>query len=115
MTSNDQYLFERTPSVRYNAYGVTRDTTLKIASGIVVMPVGSQVVKRDVYFGNFFTSGCKPVVVVGLLSNGENKITVSAQGLAQSTPGHEGFRIISINHSGKINNTHHVSWIAVGF
>lgn len=115
MVGNDQYLFERQPKIRYNAYGVTRDTTLKIASGVVVMPTGSEVTKKLVYFGNFFTAGCQPVVLVSLVTNSEKRITVSAQGLNQIAPGHEGFKIVSADHVGKINNIHYVSWIAVGY
>lgn len=115
MVANDQHLYERLPKVRYNAYGLTRDTTLRIASGVVVMPTGAEVVRKQVYFGNFFTAGCQPVVLVSLISNGEKRITVSAQGLNQVAPGHEGFRIISADHVNKVKNTHYVAWLAVGY
>jgi len=111
MVQNDLYLYERQPKVRYNAYGVTRDTTLKIASGVVVMPI----VTKQVYFGSFFTAGSQPVVLVSLISNGEKRITVSAQGLNQLAPGHEGFQIISADHTGSITKTHYVTWLAVGY
>lgn len=63
MTSNEEYLFEQTPRIVYNANSLKKEGGMKIIAGIVPIPIqaeGSQFV--DVYFGTVFSSGCNPVV-----------------------------------------------------
>lgn len=63
MANNDQWLFENMARVRYSAGGLTRDSGLKIAAGKTAYPATqSDWIDVFVYFGTFFSAGCKPVV-----------------------------------------------------
>lgn len=64
MCNNTQYLFDRSPRIRYATNGITRDTGLKVLAGKTSYPtVQANYVYLPVYFGSFFSSGCRPVVV----------------------------------------------------
>lgn len=83
MANNTQFLFERSPKMRYAAAGLTRDTGLKILAGKTPYPANT----RDwsdarVYFGSFFTAGCKPIVtaVVGDIQAGGLRKYISLRG-----------------------------------
>ena len=68
--NNIQYIFERSPRMRYTAPNgegaLTRDTSLKIISGKTPYPLENTRDYLDVhvYFGSFFSAGCKPIVQV---------------------------------------------------
>lgn len=71
MTNNDQWLFENTPRIRYNAAGITRDQSLKVMSGKTPFTISSIDYENvNVYFGSFFSAGCKPVVTAVVETTG---------------------------------------------
>lgn len=125
MTANDQYLFERTPTVYYNANGVSKRTGgMKIASGVLIVPANKKVsaVSKDYHFGSFFSQGCRPVVTTGMcmVSGGRYHITIAGLGGTSALPDHRGvrFRVIANDISPKNNKINHkvyISWTAVGY
>lgn len=64
MANNDQWLFENSPRIRYNANGLVRDASLKVMAGKTPFTVNTATNYEyiNVYFGSFFSAGCKPVV-----------------------------------------------------
>lgn len=63
MANNDQWLFENTPRLRYSVNELTRDGGIKMISGkTVYSQVDREYLDVFVYFGSFFTGGCKPIV-----------------------------------------------------
>lgn len=72
MCNNTQYLFDRSPRVRYSNSGVTRDNGVKIISGkSAYSPDNTRnYTYVNVYFGSFFSAGCNPAVTASLEAAG---------------------------------------------
>lgn len=123
MTSNDQYLFERTPTVYYNSYGVNKRTGgMKIAAGVVVIPSNRKksAVSKNYNFGSFFAQGCKPIVTTGMSMNSGGRYHIVIKGFGSMTPDHRGFRVNVIANEQtwkktRINTRIYVNFIAVGY
>lgn len=122
MTSNDQYLFENQPNAFYNAHGIKKTTGLKIMAGYTVIRSGkSRHYEREVYFGNFFSVGCKPIIVTGLVIQKQSRIHCVLRGLrGEYWPDHRGFTAVvdtdEINP--KTNYFHYgvnVQFLAIGY
>lgn len=121
MTQNDQWLFENTPRMLYTGFNQRRTEGMKIASGILLCnpnPYGVQ--QHVVYFGSFFSEACTPVVVTGLMHQGEVRITFGVKGIGQTYVDHRGFEILggAINHNANwkaMTKQFWVTWIAVGY
>lgn len=122
MTSNDQYLFENQPNAFYNAHGIKKTTGLKIMAGYTVIRGGkSRHYEREVYFGNFFSVGCKPIIVTGLVIQKQSRIHCILRGLrGEYWPDHRGFTAVvdadEINP--KTNYFHYgvnVQFLAIGY
>jgi hypothetical protein len=76
MCNNTQYLYDRSPRIRYSVNGLVRDTGLKLISGKTpYAPTNTDYKDVPVYFGTFFSAGCHPVVtaVVGDSASGLRK------------------------------------------
>jgi hypothetical protein len=94
MTSNDQWLFENSPRIRYSVNGLTRDNGIKIISGKTFFaPAPIQHDYLDIYFGNFFSAGSHPVVtaVVEAGTGGLGRKHVTINGFGGEID-HRGFR-----------------------
>jgi len=121
MTSNDQYLFDHMPRALYRAYGVRRDTGIKVAGGLCLIkaskrPTGTNTVN----FGSFFSSRCDPIVTTGVVNSQQDRIFVAINGLGKPQPDNRGFRVrVSVNAAHKkhqkIKRRFYVSWIALGY
>ncbi len=111
MTANTRYLFERAPKLYYKGYGVKRTSGIKIAAGTVPVPAkktGIQAV--NVYFGSFFTSGAKPIVVTGIVAPEDRRISVTCNGISgpNYVPDHRGFiATIALTATSDKNNYFH--------
>ena len=65
MVNNTQWVYENMPRMLYSAYGVKKADSVKIIAGTAVVPANNQSwASVIVSFGNYFTPGCKPVVVM---------------------------------------------------
>jgi hypothetical protein len=123
MTNNDQWLFENSPRMLYNAFGVKRTSQVKIASGVLVFPpMAAMSAGKKVYFGNFFTAGCRPVITTGMVYGNEYRIHVGMRGVDYTQfPDHRGFHVqISMDHStvqkyNRLTRSCYLQWIACGY
>lgn len=124
MTSNDQWMFENFPRIKYEAFGVKRTSAMKIATGIRSFSKSKYtMVFGRVYFGGFFSTGCRPVVVsTPLTRNGQRRLYTVNDGIGTNLhPDHRGFAIGLINNpinpKSKLGITYttYVHWIAVGY
>lgn len=122
MANNDQWLYENTPRMMYTAFEQKRTEGLKIASGILLCspnPAGFQ--QHVVYFGSFFSESCTPVVVTGLMHQGEVRITFGVKGIGTQYVDHRGFEILggaipSNAYTWKaMTKQFWITWIAVGY
>lgn len=66
LANNSQFLFDRTPRVRYASGNLVRDNAVKVLAGKTAFPVKKTAdwANINVYFGNFFTAGSHPIVTV---------------------------------------------------
>jgi len=123
LANNQQWLFENTPRVRYSASGLTRDSGTKILSGKINYGTSpGDAVEMLVYFGNFFTAGCNPNVVITVQTNGgwlrKFGTIRSLQGLAAPID-HTGFIVHVTTHERAVPANFEaggwVHWQAVGY
>lgn len=65
MANNEQWLFENMAKMRYATQALTRDAGVRVISGKTPFGTttgGASAIDTHIYFGSFFTAGCKPVV-----------------------------------------------------
>lgn len=123
MTSNTRYLFERAPKLYYNSYSVKKDTGIKIACGTTTIAPrkGQHYYSKNVYFGSFFTAGCKPVVVTSVTSPYNRRMILSQWGIQGTgyVPDHRG--VVVCVATATMEKAHYlakqvyVNWIAMGY
>jgi len=115
MASNDQYLFENTPRIRYNAYGLGRDQGHKILTGTLLFTPFTTQIEKTQSFGTFFSTACKPVITMGVIANYGHLFPI-ARGFDNLVPDHRGF-ICRVNTQigGYMGENFYVHWQALGF
>lgn len=95
MANNDQWLFENTPRVRYTLLdgSLTRDTGGKILAGKALFGASpNDWSERTIYFGNFFSAACKPIVQVTIETTGTHlRKYASIRGISGAEVDHRGF------------------------
>lgn len=124
MTSNDQYLFERMPSIYYNGpTGIKRSSGgLKILAGCAVIQknLKRESAIKDFHFGSYFSQGCRPVITTGMTADTPGRYSVMMTGFGQDRPDNRGvrFKVFSNTWKGKgpkIYRRIYVYFIAVGY
>ena len=123
MAQNSRYLLERAPKLYYNAYGVKKDTGVKIACGVTTVPATKgTAVTVTVNFGAFFSTGTRPVPVTSLTSRGNLRVieTLYGFGGVASVPDHRGFncRVAATEIYGASKNIPYplyLNWLACGY
>lgn len=106
MAANDEWLFQNMPKAVYNAAGVKRAAGLKIMAGSSPYPAANADYARVVTnFGNYFSAGCKPVVVATVASGFSDRKYV----MVQSLDGHE-----QIDHRGFVSWVSSYYWLVDG-
>lgn len=121
MVSNDNWLRDNMMRGRYAANGVTRETGLRMASGLALITSGKAASKtRGVGFGSYFSESCKPIVTTGIVSAAQRQIYVTIDGPGtKPQPTRDGFQVHvfvnSRNRRKKISRNFYVSWHALGY
>lgn len=121
MANNEQWLFENMPAMYYTGPQIKRTGGLKIAAGRLPFPSTKQgYIDMNVYFGNFFTSGCNPVVTTTVHSYYRGRKFASVMGLGGATNiDSRGFMavICAVEPVGQDNSIHGgiLNWMAVGY
>lgn len=121
MVSNDNWLRENMLSGQYKGHGVSKTTGVKIVSGLVMMPAGkANQVTKNVNFGNFFSTSCRPIVTTGIVSSFHRMIFATIDGPGSALhPTNQGFQVHvyvdSTSKTKKISRSFYVSWLAIGF
>lgn len=120
LANNGQWLFENMPRARYTAHGVRRAEGVRIACGLCLVPAGTVPnYDREVYFGDFFSSGCMPIVTTAFVSN-QRRVWVTIAGLGRFHPDDRGFQVhVTMGSDNPENDQLHkdayVSWQAMGY
>lgn len=122
MVNNDQWLFENTPRVRYNYLegGLVRDSGAKILAGKALFGASTNDwTERTIYFGNFFSAACKPIVTVTVeVTNNSMRRYASVRGLNGSEIDNRGFLCHISTQEGKfwpVDAWGLIHYTAIGF
>lgn len=120
MCNNTQYLFDRSPRIRYAVGGVTRDTGLKVLSGKTAFSPDNtkNYLYVNVFFGSFFSAGSNPVVTASIEPTGGSmhRSHMIVTGLAGGPIDQTGFiGVIAIEAATTIGSGGWVNWTAVGY
>ena len=93
MAENDRKLRNLIPTMLFKSAGVNKSTGLKVLAGTVISPPSmTRSQNQDVYFGNFFSVGCNPVVVAQNASERWRAVHLGTHGLGKTpNPSHVGF------------------------
>lgn len=94
MASNEQYLAEQMPKMYYNAFGVKKTTGVKVMAFTATFGTNkAHKATTDVYFGNFFSPGCVPVITVGNNTYPQTRFHVEYRGLSATRVDHRGMKL----------------------
>lgn len=121
MVSNDNWLRDNMMRGQYGANGVTRETGIRMASGLALITSGKAASKsRSVSFGTYFSESCKPIVTTGIVSSSQRQIYATIDGPGNKPqPTRDGFAVHvfvnSKNKKKKISRNFYVSWHALGY
>lgn len=119
-SNNMRYLFENNPRIRYEREPIiTRDSGLKILAGkTAYLWTDTDYTDVTVYFKNFFSPGCKPVVTATIETLGfKLRKLVTVRGFGTEVD-HRGFWAHVSDHetvAPRIEAWGLVCWIAVGY
>lgn len=123
ITANQQWIFENFPRTKYDAFGVKRTSAMKIACGAVLLGSTKYGMRfKTVYFGTFFSTGCRPIIMTNVLSRyGARRLYANLDGFGSAIhPDHRGFNI-ALNPDPRGNGKYRVwksvwvHWMAIGF
>jgi len=123
LANSVQWVHDNTPRAKYRqGHASSRTQGVKILSGKKQFP---KMPKKDshtysINFGNFFSSGCRPMITTGVNSSTQNNIFVTFRGFKDVMPDHNGMYLeIQVGEANgeksKINETMHIHYIAVGY
>lgn len=121
MVDNDNYLRDNMTRSQYGANGITKTTGVKIASGLALITARKgRSATRSVFFGNYFSDGCKPIVTTGTVSISQRMIWVTHYGPGSNLiPTRDGFTVfVYVDTETKkknITRNFYVSWHALGY
>jgi hypothetical protein len=120
LSNNIQFLFERGAKIRYKNEdaNLTRDASLKVLAGKTAYPiVSANYIYQPVYFGSYFSAGCKPVVTATVEApSGGHRNRVMVYGLSGGEIDNIGFQaVVTTEAVSTIGPSGWVHWIAVGY
>lgn len=122
MSENIRKLRNRIPTMLFKSGGINKTTGLKILGGSVISnPSGIVSQNTDIYFGNFFSVGCNPIVIPSFYSERLRAMNVGVHGLGKTpAPNHVGATIFLMYDGnkgldGKITVPIQIVWIAMGW
>lgn len=124
MATNDQALFEMKPATAIKHVGASRDKGMKILAGSqLFQPSLTWATTHDIYFGNFFSAGCSPVVIPTIYGYPQTATYVHPKGLGGTQlPDHRGFGIYVRSNEraghglgGTLTRPYYIAYIAIGF
>lgn len=122
MCNNTQFIFDRTPRVRYTNEKLVRDQSIKVLAGKTAYAQSDEDNEWvTISFGNFFSAGCVPVVTATAEPLGYfRRMAIAVSGLDFNNLDNSGFQAIVWNgevaaSNIKIDSTGWIHWVAVGY
>jgi hypothetical protein len=100
-----------------------KSSGVKVAAGVALIPPKKATSQKiRIHFGSFFTTGCKPVVTLGIMSPHNGRLIPTMHGISgiNHVPDHRGLiaRICVSEFNSKVNyfvKRGYLNWIAVGY
>jgi hypothetical protein len=117
MTNNDQWLFENTPRMLYNAYSINKPSGIKIMASVVVLAPSKTLYYSGVFnFGSFFSANSRPIVVptVNPIGGAGHGYTSNVIGIGMPSPDYRGFTVL-VAARAVTSQRLYVPFIAVGW
>ena len=118
MGNNEQWLFENSPKMYYDAYNIKKPSGVKIMAGILVLAGSTTKIQTGTFFfGSFFSSGSHPIVVTSVVpkdGGGDYSTTlrsVDANGLID----YRGFRATTFSGRTAEPAGLYIHFVAVGW
>jgi len=121
MSNNDNWLRSHRVEGLYRAPGARHNTWVKMASGYVIIPASKRArANNEVYFGEFFSPGCHPIVTTGIISQRNRLVFLTVNGFGKLDPDRRGFKVfvrVQAKHkkNQRIARGLHIHWTAVGY
>lgn len=122
MAENTRKLRNMLPKALFKSGGINKDTGLKIMAGSsVALPSNNRGQTNDILFGNFFSVGCNPIVVVQTYSEIQKILHVGVHGLGNSpAPTNVGASVYLYydgpsGAAGSVDYPVQIAWIALGW
>lgn len=118
-SNNIRWLFENSPRIRYDRDPIIKDSSVKILAGKTIFRTSTaDWVETQIYFKNFFSPGCRPVVTATVEPLGTHmRKLVTVKGFGGEID-HRGFvahlsvqeRVAKVVEASGL-----IDWIAVGY
>lgn len=121
LVENSEFLFYNTPRALYTLPGITRVEGVKIASGRGIITARPEdTAGLTISFGNFFSSGCEPIITTGISANNEVAIFCVVNGISTELPDNTGFQVeVNVATSNAANDRFvqnvYINWMAMGY
>lgn len=119
MVDNTRLLYERTPTFKVNSHGVIKESGLRVLATTLQFPrTTSDSQWQSLYFGNFFSPGCRPVISLGYNVGPHKRMYATFNGLGSNShwPDHRGIDIIVVSHhTAGFKYVTNVNVIAIGW
>lgn len=122
MAQNDEALFQMKPQAALKHAGVTKNRGIRILAGSqLYQPTNTWATNVDHYFGNYFSAGCKPVVIPTIYGYPQTATYIHPKGLGGTQlPDHRGFSVYvrsneRIGFKGTLTRPFYISYIAIGW
>jgi hypothetical protein len=123
LVSNSEFLFYNTPRALYTdaQSNITRVEGLKIASGRGIITARQEdTAGLTISFGNFFSSGCQPIITTGISANNEVAIFCVVNGISTEIPDNTGFQVeVNVATTNPANDRFvqsvYINWMAMGY
>lgn len=122
MASNTEALFHLKPSAAIKHGGINRNKGMKMLAGSqLFQPSNTWSTTNTIYFGNYFSVGCSPLIIPVLYSAPQTGLNVAPTGLGGAkVPDHRGFNAYvwcdaRNGNKGKIVQPYYVGYLALGF
>ena len=122
MATNDQFLMESKPATSINHAGAKRDKGMKILAGSTLFePSNTWSTNVELYFGNYFSTGCNPIVIANHYGFPQTGMNTAVKGLGGTKlPDHRGFTTYvwtdaRAGNKGRLVQPFYIAYIAIGF
>lgn len=121
LVSNSEFLFYNTPRALYTLPGITRVEGVKLASGRGIITARAEdTAGLTISFGNFFSSGCEPIITTGIVAEGETAIFCVINGISTATPDNTGFQVevnVATTNAAvdRFVRNVYINWMAMGY